>query len=85
MKDEVLQVIATECDLDEVPALSDSLSDIAVTSIGLICIVDALEARFDIEIPFDGNVTDVVTAGDIVALVEQLVAIEDPDQGWTRE
>lgn len=74
MKDEVLRILAEECGLAAIPALSDSLSDLDADSVDIICAVNALEDRFDIEIPLDGNTTSIETVEDIVTMVEELVA-----------
>ena len=76
MRDEILQVLAMECGLETIPALATSLSDLATDSLDVICAVNALEDRFDIKIPFDGNSTNVETVGDIVTMVERLIAGE---------
>ena len=76
MKDEILQILAKECDLETIPALAASLSDLDTDSIDVICAVNALEDRFDIEIPFDSNSTNIETVGDIVTMVETLIAEE---------
>ena len=76
MRDEILEILARECDLDTIPALSASLTDLDTDSVDVICAINALEDRFEIEIPFDGNTTGVETVGDIVTMVEKLIVGE---------
>ena len=76
MSGEILGIIARECNLETLPPLSASLADLNTDSVDLLCSISALEEHFDIDIPFDGNAGGVETVGEIVTMVEQLVATE---------
>ena len=77
MKSEILQIIQRECELEATPAFSDALADLGVDSFAVICAVQALEERFEIQIPLDADLAEFNTVGDIVAMVEQLMAGEN--------
>ena len=74
MKDEVLRIIARECGLEELPALSASLAGLDADSIDVVCAISALEERFEIEIPLDTDTGGIETVGDIVTMVERQIA-----------
>ena len=74
MREEILRIIARECGLAALPALSAPIASLESDSIDLICAVSALEERFELELPLDSAETDMETVGDIVGMVERLAA-----------
>ncbi len=74
MREEILGIIARECGLDEVPALSTPLAGLDTDSIDMVCTVSALEERFGIEFPLDIGAIGIETVGDIVRMVERRIA-----------
>ena len=83
VKGEILAIIEVECELEATPALSDSLADLGVDSMSVICAIHALEDRFGIDIPLDVSLTEFRTVGDIVAEVERMVVERDGGQSRT--
>ena len=74
MKEEVLRIIARECGLEETPALSAPLSSLDADSIDVISAIDAVEERFGIEFPLEGEAIGIEIVGDVVATVERQIA-----------
>ena len=74
MREEILDIVARELGLDEVPAPCASLAEFDPDSIDVICLVSALEERFGIEFPLDTAALELETVGDIVRKVEEHVA-----------
>ena len=74
MKEEVLRIIAQECNLTETPALSTALANLDADSIDVISAIDALEERFCIEFPLESEAAGIESVGDVVATVERQVA-----------
>lgn len=73
MREEILSIIARECGLDALPALSAPLAGLDADSIDMVCTVSALEERFGIEFPLDIGAIGIETVGDIVLMVERRV------------
>ena len=74
MKEEVLRIIARECGLEETLALSAPLSSLDADSIDVISAIDAVEERFGIEFPLEGEAIGIEIVGDVVATVERQIA-----------
>ena len=72
MKNEILTILEVECELKATPASSDRLTDLGVDSLAIVCAVQALEDRFNIDIPVDTDLSEFRTVGDIVAAVERV-------------
>lgn len=77
LRNDILQVIVTECNLRVTPSLSMPLADLDIESVDIICTISALEERFSIDIPFDSTTNNLETVGDITTLVENLVSKGD--------
>ena len=74
MREEILRIIARECGLEEVPALSTPLASLDADSIDVISAIGALEERFGIEFPLRSGPIEIESVGDIVTSVEGRIA-----------
>ena len=69
-----MRIIARECGLEEAPALSTSLAGLEADSIDVVCAIGALEERFGIAFPLEGDPIRIETVGDIVTTVARQIA-----------
>lgn len=73
----VLDIIAGKSSVDRGQVVPEArLTDLEIASLDVVEIIFALEEKFDIQIPFNANSaqSDFVTAGDVIAAVQKLVA-----------
>ena len=75
MKEEVLRIIAKECNLAQTPALTTPLANLDADSIDVISAIGALEERFGIEFPLESEAGGIERVGDVVTTVERQVAL----------
>lgn len=79
IQNQVIQIIAEQALLDPSDvALTHSLEDLGIDSMGLVESIFAIEEAFDISVPFNANdpsesAFDISTVGSIVAAVEALI------------
>lgn len=74
---DVLDIIAGKASVDRGQVVPEArLTDLEIASLDVVEIIFALEEKFDIQIPFNANnaQSDFVTAGDVIAAVQKLVA-----------
>ena len=80
VKDSVIEIIAEQAMLDPSEiAMTDTLADLGIDSMGVVEAIFAIEERFEIEVPFNANEPqksdfDISTVASVVAGVERLVA-----------
>lgn len=71
--DEIIAIIAGRSRGGARPALSDSLDELGIDSMGLLDIAFAIEEKFQIELPFNANTDDFATVGDLVKAAEGVI------------
>ncbi len=74
--DEVLDIVAQKAMIDRAKLSPDAkLSDLQISSLDVVEIVFALEDKFQIQIPFNANSTNMEfeTVGEVVTIVEKLI------------
>ena len=79
VRQEILAILKEECELEATPALSETLADMGVDSMAIVCAIHALEERFEIDIPLEVDLTRFRTVGELVEAVEGLVG--NPGRG----
>ncbi len=80
--DRVREIVAlhTQRDLNDV-ALTDTISDLGLDSLGVVELIFALEETFEISMPFNANYPDqgtfaISTVGSLVEAVEGVIAAQ---------
>ena len=80
--DRVREIVAlhTQRDLNDV-ALTDTISDLGLDSLGVVEVIFAIEESFEISVPFNANDTnqgalDLSTVGALVKAVEGVIAAQ---------
>ncbi|MDX1921684.1 MAG: phosphopantetheine-binding protein [Alphaproteobacteria bacterium] len=76
LTDEVLDIVAQKAMIDRAKLSADAkLSDLQIGSLDVVEIVFALEDKFEIQIPFNANSTNMEfeTVGEVVTIVEKLI------------
>ena len=74
--DEVLDIVAQKAMIDRAKLSPDAkLSDLQISSLDVVEIVFALEDKFQVQIPFNANSTNMEfeTVGEVVTIVEKLI------------
>ncbi|MBY0428937.1 MAG: acyl carrier protein [Alphaproteobacteria bacterium] len=74
--DEVLDIVAQKAMIDRTKLSPDAkLSDLQISSLDVVEIVFALEDKFQVQIPFNANSTNMEfeTVGEVVTIVEKLI------------
>ncbi len=74
--DEVLDIVAQKAMIDRAKLSPEAkLSDLQISSLDVVEIVFALEDKFQIQIPFNANSTNMEfeTVGQVVTIVEKLI------------
>ena len=74
--DEVLDIVAQKAMIDRAKLSPDAkLSDLQISSLDIVEIVFALEDKFQVQIPFNANSTNMEfeTVGEVVTIVEKLI------------
>lgn len=74
--DEVLDIVAQKAMIDRAKLSPDAkLADLQISSLDVVEIVFALEDKFQIQIPFNANSTNMEfeTVGEVVTIVEKLI------------
>ena len=80
VKDRVIRIIADQALIEPSDvAMTDTMQDLGIDSMGLVECIFALEEEFDIEVPFNANEPeksdfDISTVASVVAGVEGLIA-----------
>lgn len=80
VKERIIAIIAKQAVLEpEQVALTTSLDDLGIDSLGLVEAIFAIEEEFDISVPFNANEPeesefDISTVAAIVTAVETLIA-----------
>ena len=82
---DVIAIIAKKKRVDKPTVeLSDRLLDLGLESLDAVEMIFDLEEKFDVQIPYNANATNVRTefdtVGDVVAAVEKLVAQKNSAQ-----
>jgi acyl carrier protein len=75
--DEILDIVAQKAMVDRSKLSMDAkLSDLQISSLDIVEIVFALEDKFQVQIPFNANSTNMEfeRVGEVVAAVEKLIA-----------
>ena len=82
VKDKVIRIIAEQAMLDPSDiAMTQSLEDLGIDSLGLVESIFSIEEEFDIQVPFNANEPeksdfDISSVAAIVGAVEGLVAAQ---------
>lgn len=74
--DEVLDIVAQKAMIDRTKLSPEAkLSDLQIGSLDVVEIVFALEDKFEVQIPFNANSTNMEfeTVGEVVTIVEKLI------------
>jgi acyl carrier protein len=74
--DEVLDIVAQKAMIDRAKLSPEArLADLQISSLDVVEIVFALEDKFQIQIPFNANSTNMEfeTVGEVIAVVEKLI------------
>lgn len=74
--DEVLDIVAQKAMIDRTKLAPEAkLADLQISSLDIVEIVFALEDKFQIQIPFNANSTNMEfeTVGEVVTIVEKLI------------
>jgi acyl carrier protein len=74
--DEVLDIVAQKAMIDRAKLSPDAkLADLQISSLDVVEIVFALEDKFQVQIPFNANSTNMEfeTVGEVVTIVEKLI------------
>jgi len=80
VKDRVIRIIADQALIEPADvAMSDTMKDLGIDSMGLVECIFALEEEFDIDVPFNANEPeksdfDISSVAAVVAGVEALIA-----------
>ncbi|WP_439121255.1 acyl carrier protein [Marivita sp.] len=80
VQDKVIRIIAEQAMIEPSDvALTDTMQDLGIDSMGLVECIFALEEAFDIEVPFNANEPeksdfDISSVATVVAGVEGLIA-----------
>jgi acyl carrier protein len=80
VKDRVIRIIADQALIEPADvAMSDTMQDLGIDSMGLVECIFALEEEFDIDVPFNANEPeksdfDISSVASVVAGVEALIA-----------
>ncbi|CAM4329123.1 acyl carrier protein [Palleronia rufa] len=82
VKDKVIRILAEQAMLEPSDiALTQTLEDLGIDSLGLVESIFAIEEEFDIQVPFNANspqdsAFDISTVASIIGAVEGLVAAQ---------
>jgi acyl carrier protein len=74
--DEVLDIVAQKAMIDRAKLSPEAkLSELQISSLDVVEIVFALEDKFEVQIPFNANSTNMEfeTVGEVVTIVEKLI------------
>lgn len=74
--DEILDIVAQKAMIDRAKLSPNAkLTDLQISSLDVVEIVFALEDKFQIQIPFNANSTNMEfgTVGEVIAVVEKLI------------
>lgn len=74
--DDILDIVAQKAMIDRAKLSPEArLADLQISSLDVVEIVFALEDKFEIQIPFNANSTNMefTTVGEVIAVVEKLI------------